>query len=249
MTKSTTISADEIARFSAQAEDWWNPDGAFRTLHQINPLRVEYVRDRVCEHFGREAQRRDSLHGLDILDTGCGGGLLSEPLARMGAKVTGLDASTETVAIARNHAEESGLIIDYRTGGVEELARGTERFDVITALEILEHVADVGAFVSALAALLKPDGVLVMSTLNRTKRSYILGVVMAEYVLGMVPAGTHDWDKFIRPSELVGLLEKRNLVTTDITGMPFNPFRREFELRKGRLGVNYLLTAKMSRQG
>ena len=237
MTRAASVAPDEIRRFSAQAEEWWNADGAFRALHRVNPLRVAYGRDQILAHTGR-----DSLRGVNLLDVGCGGGLLAEPLARLGARVTGLDASARGIEAARDHAKISGLDIDYRVGSVESLAQEKTRYDVITAMEIVEHVANVDVFLKALAVLLKPNGLLLMSTFNRTTRSYLMGILAAEYVLGWVPAGTHDWDKFLRPSELVGRLEKQRIKTTDLTGLAFNPWRGAFETNKGRLGVNYMLT-------
>ena len=238
-----SIAADEVARFSAQAADWWNMEGSFRSLHRLNPLRVGYVRDQIVAHCERDATRRDALRGLKLLDVGCGGGLLAEPLARLGATVTGLDASAETIAVAAAHAAESGLAIDYKASSVEELAEGKARYDVITALEIVEHVADRASFIAALAKLLKPDGLLLMATLNRTTRSFMLGVVAAEYVLGWVPRGTHDWNSFVRPSELARELEQEGLALRDLTGMVFNLLRGEFVLSKTDLRVNYLLSA------
>jgi 2-polyprenyl-6-hydroxyphenyl methylase/3-demethylubiquinone-9 3-methyltransferase len=242
-TRFASVASDEIDQFSRHAGDWWNPHGKFRPLHRLNPVRVEYVRDQVCAHFQRQTATASALKNLTILDAGCGGGLLAEPLARMGASVTGLDASEETIDIARKHAEQSGLTIHYKTGSVEELAEGKTRYDVITALEIAEHVADVDSFLRALAKLLKPDGVLIMSTLNRTPKSFLLGIVAAEYVLGWVPRGTHQWKKFIRPSELVERLAAVDIHAGNLTGLVFNPLRGAFELRPDDLDVNYLLTA------
>jgi 2-polyprenyl-6-hydroxyphenyl methylase/3-demethylubiquinone-9 3-methyltransferase len=279
---SSSIAEDEVAQFSRHAEDWWNPDGAFRPLHRLNPVRLAYIRDQVCAHFGREADTRHALKGLHALDVGCGGGILSEPLARLGAQVTGLDASKESIATAKRHAKAVGLNIDYRCMSIEELAeqlspasfprkresrsasarhmthtargrgpldsclRGGDAkggFDLITALEIAEHVADLESFTASLAKLLKPGGLLIMSTLNRTPKSFLLGIVAAEYILRWVPRGTHQWAKFLRPSELVRRLEESGLRTTDLTGLVFNPLRGEFELSATDLDVNYLLTA------
>ncbi|MGE3623978.1 MAG: bifunctional 2-polyprenyl-6-hydroxyphenol methylase/3-demethylubiquinol 3-O-methyltransferase UbiG [Bdellovibrionales bacterium] len=240
---SASIAAEEIDRFSRHAADWWNPDGAFRPLHRLNPVRVEYVRDAACAHFRRSPQSRQSLKGLTILDVGCGGGLLSEPMARLGGKVTGIDASEETVAAARQHARAVGLAIDYQVASVEELAAKKTRYDFITALEVVEHVADMDSFFEALAGLLKPGGLLVMSTLNRTPKSFLLGIVAAEYIFGWVPRGTHEWNKFVRPSELVKHLETAGLTATDLTGLIFNPLRNEFVLSNNDLDVNYLATA------
>ena len=204
-----SIATEEIDRFSQYAEDWWNPDGAFRPLHRLNPVRLEYVRDRACAHFGRDAGSRHSLKGLKVLDVGCGGGLLSEPMARLGGEVTGIDASKKTISVARDHAKAMYLKIDYRVSSVEEMARRKEKFDVITALEVIEHVADVRSFLGALSSLLKPGGLLIMSTLNRTPKSFLLGIVAAEYLLGWIPRGTHEWKKFIRPSELVKRVKRK----------------------------------------
>jgi 2-polyprenyl-6-hydroxyphenyl methylase/3-demethylubiquinone-9 3-methyltransferase len=240
----TSIAAEEIDRFSQHAEDWWEPEGAFRPLHRLNPVRLEYVRDRACAHFTRDATSRHSLKGLKILDVGCGGGLLAEPLARLGGAVTGIDASEKTIAVARRHAGETGLRIDYRVASAEEMARKAARYDLVTALEVVEHVENIESFVSALARLLKPGGLLLMSTLNRTPKSFLLGIVAAEYMLGWIPRGTHRWRKFLRPSELVGQLANAKLQTTDLTGLVFNPLSGAFELRKNDLAVNYMLTAK-----
>jgi 2-polyprenyl-6-hydroxyphenyl methylase/3-demethylubiquinone-9 3-methyltransferase len=239
----SSIAHDEVAQFSRHAEDWWNPDGVFRPLHRLNPVRLTYIRERACTRFRRNPDIRHSLRNLTILDVGCGGGLLTEPLARMGAEVTGLDASKESIAIARTHVKETGLAIDYRTGSVEDLACGKTRYDIITALEIVEHVADLDAFIKPIARLLKPGGLLIMSTLNRTPKSFLLGIVAAEYVLRWVPRGTHQWGKFLRPSELVRHLELSGIRTTDLTGLVFNPMRDEFELSARDLDVNYMLAA------
>src|ERR1700733_14703632 len=226
-----SIAAEEIDRFSQHAEDWWNPDGAFRPLHRLNPVRLEYVRDRACAHFERMPKSRQPLKGLKILDVGCGGGLLAEPLARLGDDVTGIDASETTITAARKHAKTMGLDIDYRIAGAEDLAAKKMRYDLITALEVIQHVADTDSFLAALARLLKPGGLLVMSTLNRTPKSFLLGIVAAEYVLGWIPRGTHEWTKVIRPSELVRQLSQNGLEAFGLTGLIFNPLRGEFELR------------------
>jgi 2-polyprenyl-6-hydroxyphenyl methylase/3-demethylubiquinone-9 3-methyltransferase len=243
---SASVAAEEIAQFSRHAADWWNPEGAFRPLHRLNPLRLEYVRDRACDHFKRPRDARQALKGLSVLDVGCGGGLLAEPLTRMGGHVTGLDASKEAIAVAREHAAEGRLDVDYRLSSVEDMARKKTRYDLVTALEIVEHVADLDSFLAALAKLLKPDGLLVMSTLNRTSKSFLLGIVAAEYILGWIPRGTHDWRKFLRPSELVAKLEVNGLRTSDLAGLVFNPLRGAFELRADDLGVNYMLAAEKS---
>jgi 2-polyprenyl-6-hydroxyphenyl methylase/3-demethylubiquinone-9 3-methyltransferase len=240
----STVADSEIAHFSRHAEEWWNPSGPLRSLHRLNPSRIAYVRDRILGHgFGQASSARQPLKGVALLDVGCGGGLLAEPLSRLGARVTGLDASPEAIAEARRHAKQTSAVVDYRVGSAEGLARGGARYDVITALEIVEHVADLDAFLAALAKLLKPGGLLILSTLNRTPKSFLLAIVAAEYVLRWVPRGTHRWDKFLRPSELVKKLETEGLTTTDLTGVVFNPLADEFILSKDNLGVNYLLTA------
>jgi 2-polyprenyl-6-hydroxyphenyl methylase / 3-demethylubiquinone-9 3-methyltransferase len=238
-----SLAKEDVARFSALAEDWWNPEGAFRILHRMNPLRVTYVKNQVCARFDRRPDSPHPLKGLKALDVGCGGGLLTEPLARLGADVTGLDASKEAVAVARRHAGEAALSITYRTGAVEDLTKGKARYDVVTAFEIIEHVACPGPFLDALTQILRPGGLLIAATLNRTPTSYLLGVLAAEYVLGWVPRGTHDWEKFVRPSELTKQLEDRKFAVYDLKGVVFDPFSGLFELKKGRLGINYLLSA------
>ena len=238
-----SIEAGEIDQFSRHAEDWWNPHGKFRPLHQLNPLRVAYVRDQLCSFLKPDENSSKCLKGVTVLDVGCGGGLLAEPLARLGAFVSGLDASAATISVAKDHAKRSHLKIDYKLSSVEDLAKTNQKFDVITALEIAEHVADLGSFLRSLKKLLKPNGLLVMSTLNRTPKSFLLGIVMAEYIVGWVPRGTHNWKKFIRPSELIAQLEDLGLSVTDLTGLIFNPLRGEFELRQNDCAVNYMLTA------
>jgi 2-polyprenyl-6-hydroxyphenyl methylase/3-demethylubiquinone-9 3-methyltransferase len=239
----SSVSIEEVSRFSRDAEDWWNPEGKFRPLHRLNPVRLRYVRDQVCTHFNHDPAWRQPFQGLDVLDVGCGGGLLTEPMTRLGARMTGLDASEEAIVVARRHAREQGLEVEYRADNVEDLARGKKRYDVVTALEIAEHVADLDSFIEALSRLLKPNGMLIMSTLNRTPKSFLLGIVAAEYILRWVPRGTHQWKKFIRPSELVNKLENNGLRSIDLTGLIFNPLTGEFEISKSDLGVNYMLTA------
>jgi 2-polyprenyl-6-hydroxyphenyl methylase/3-demethylubiquinone-9 3-methyltransferase len=239
--RSASIAPLEIEQFSHYAEDWWNEAGPLAPLHRLNPVRLSYIRDQACAHFARKGLL--PLKGLAVCDVGCGGGLVTEPLARLGAEATGLDASAAAIKIARQHAKVSGLAIEYREGSVEDMAAGKARYDLITALEIAEHVAHLDSFMRALSALLKPGGLLIMSTLNRTPRSFILGIIAAEYVLGWVPRGTHNWKKFLRPSELARRLEACGVEVTDLTGLVFNPMRGGFELRKHDLAVNYMLAA------
>jgi len=237
----STIATHEIEHFSAHAGDWWVEDGPLAPLHRLNPVRLGYIQNQACAHFKRVGHT--PFKGLSVLDVGCGGGLVTEPLARCGANVTGLDASKAAIKIARQHAKMVRLNIDYRQGGVEDLARGKERFDLIVALEIAEHVADIDSFMRDLTTLLQPGGLLIMSTLNRTPKSFLLGIIAAEYVLGWVPKGTHSWKKFLQPAELARQLEKYGAEITDMTGLVFNPISGEFQLQPRDLAVNYMLAA------
>ena len=238
----TTVDPQEIRRFAALAEDWWSPEGRFRALHALNPVRLRFIRDRAVLRLGRDGSGRTPLAGLDALDIGCGGGLLAEPLRRMGARVTGLDADAEGLAVARRHAEENGLEIDYRLGSAEELAAAGAEFDLVLAMEIVEHVADREAFLAACAALTRPGGLLVAATLNRTAKAFALAVVGAEYVLGWVPRGTHDWRKFARPSELASGLRRNGLEVDALTGLAYDPIAGAWRLSRD-LAVNYMLAA------
>lgn len=238
-----TIDSAEIARFESMAADWWDPDGKFRPLHRMNPLRIGYIRDRICARLGRDPLAPKPLSGLSILDIGCGGGLLSEPMARLGATVTGVDAGAEAIGVARAHAAESGLDIDYRCSSAEDLAASGARFDAVLALEIVEHVADVDAFCGALATLLRPGGMLAMSTLNRTRRSWAVAILGAEHLLRIIPRGTHDWRKFLKPHELAAALRRAGLEVGDIAGMVPDPRRGGWRLAPHHLAVNYILAA------
>ncbi len=239
----STIDAAEIAKFSAMADAWWDPKGAFRPLHALNPLRLAYIRDWAAKHFKESRPDLQPLHGLSLLDVGCGGGLLSEPLARMGAEVTGIDASEKNIAIARTHAAASAVALEYRATSAEALAAEGATYDVVAALEIIEHVADVPAFVEALAALVRPGGLLFLSTLNRTAKSYLMAILGAEYVLRILPRGTHDWKKFLRPSEVEAALRATGLTLLEQQGMVLDPFARKWKLHAHDLDVNYLLVA------
>ena len=214
-----------------------------RPLHRLNPVRLSYIREKLLQHGLAKASSRQAFKGLSILDVGCGAGLLAEPMARLGADVTGLDASKEAIAEAKRHAKVSGLDIDYRNGTAEDLAEGKTRYDVVTALEIVEHVADLDTFIAALAKLVKPGGVLILSTVNRTPESFLLGIVAAEHILRWVPRGTHNWRQFVRPSELVQRLEKEKMETADLTGIVFHPLKNDFALDTRRLGINYMVMA------
>jgi 2-polyprenyl-6-hydroxyphenyl methylase/3-demethylubiquinone-9 3-methyltransferase len=242
MTGPTTVDPTEVARFSALAAEWWNPTGKFRPLHRFNPVRIQYIRDRVTAHFGRPADSVEPLKGLTLLDIGCGGGLLSEPMTRLGASVTGVDASEKNIKTAATHAAETGLGIDYRATTAEDLAATGARFDIILNMEVVEHVANVPLFLSACCQMLKPGGLMVVATLNRTAKAFALAIVGAEYVLGWLPRGTHDWRKFLRPSEIAAELERHGLTIGQIDGVTFNPLRDDWRLSRDT-AVNYLLTA------
>ena len=239
--KQSSVDNDEIARFSAMADRWWDPRGDFAPLHRLNPTRLGYIRDRTTRHFNLPERSLSPFEGLDLLDVGCGGGLISEPMARLGARVTGLDAGERNIEVARLHAKRSCLAIDYRCGTAEELAETATRFDIVLALEIIEHVADTSLFMNSLARLLKPDGLLVLSTLNRTWKSYAFAIIGAEYVLRWLPRGTHDWQRFLRPSEVSGLGRNAGLATNDVTGLTYAPFDGSWSLTRD-CDVNYMMT-------
>ena len=237
----STVDPAEIERFSRIAEEWWDPTGKFAPLHRLGPVRIGYIRDRAAAHWGREALSGQPLKGLSVLDIGCGGGLLSEPMARLGATVTGVDASARNIAVAGLHAGKQALEIDYRQGTAEALAKGDARFDIVLALEIVEHVADVDLFLKSSARLVKPGGLLFLSTLNRTAKAWALAIAGAEYILGWLPRGTHDWKKFLKPSEVVRGLEAGGITTKEIVGVVYSPLGRTWSLNKADLDVNYML--------
>jgi 2-polyprenyl-6-hydroxyphenyl methylase / 3-demethylubiquinone-9 3-methyltransferase len=240
--RAPSVDPQEVAQFSALAAEWWNPDGQFRPLHRLNPVRLAYIRDTLIAHFHRKAAGTRPLAGLRVLDIGCGGGLIAEPLARLGAAVTGVDASEENVGVARAHAAEMGLAIDYRAAAAEDLAKGGEPFDVVLCLEIVEHVADLDGFLAAAARLVRPGGVLIAATLNRTPQSYLFAIVGAEYVLRWLPRGTHNWEKFVRPSELAARLRQGGLAVRDLSGVVYSPLSGAWRIGRD-LGVNYICCA------
>ncbi|MBS9478275.1 bifunctional 2-polyprenyl-6-hydroxyphenol methylase/3-demethylubiquinol 3-O-methyltransferase UbiG [Ancylobacter radicis] len=239
----TTVDPREVERFAALAAEWWNPRGKMRVLHKFNPVRLSYLREHLTTHFGRDPRAIRPLDGLRLLDIGCGGGLLSEPLARMGAQVVGIDPAEKNVRVAALHAEESGVPVDYRATTAEALADAGERFDVVMAMEVVEHVADVGLFLARASEMVKPGGLMVAATLNRTKRSFALAIVGAEYVLGWLPRGTHDWNKFVTPDELEAALAAGGLSVIDRQGVVFNPLADEWR-RSSDLSINYMLLAE-----
>ncbi len=238
----TTAAQDEVERFAAQADDWWDETGIFGQLHKINPARITFIRDHLCAHFGRDPMAIDSLKGLTIVDIGCGGGLLTEPMARLGAEVTGLDAAAEGIVAAAAHAREMGLSIDYQTALPEDLAATGRTFDVVLNMEVVEHVADPAAFFAAAGALVRPGGAMVVATLNRTIKSLALAKIGAEYLLRWVPPGTHDWRKFVKPSELARHLRREGFSVVDLKGLVYHPAADEWSLGDD-VDVNYLMVA------
>jgi 2-polyprenyl-6-hydroxyphenyl methylase/3-demethylubiquinone-9 3-methyltransferase len=237
-----TIDPAEVARFERIAQTWWDPKGPMRILHKFNPVRLAYIRDEACRRFERDPRSAQSLAGLRILDVGCGGGVLSEPLARLGASVTGLDPAPTNIEVARRHAERAGIAVDYRGETVEAVVARGETFDIVLAMEVVEHVADVQAFINACARAVKPGGFLAMATLNRTLRSFALAIVGAEYVLGWLPKGTHQWEKFVTPEELTLAIESAGFSVVDQQGVVYNPLRDQWSLARD-VGVNYMVLA------
>ena len=239
----SSIDDAEVAKFQAMAAEWWDPAGKFRPLHMLNPVRLDYIAAQIAAEFGRDRRSLRPFEGLRLLDIGCGGGLVAEPMARLGAGVTGADAAEGNIAVARIHAAQSGLDIDYRATTAEALLAGGERFDVVLALEIVEHVADPADFIATCARLLRPGGLLVASTLNRTPQSFAAAILGAEWVMRWLPRGTHDWRRFIRPDELAAMLQAAGLGVVDSAGMVFSPLAWGWSLSARDLSVNYLMTA------
>lgn len=241
--KVNTVDQSEIAHFAKDSSHWWDPEGPFKPLHWMTPARMEYIRERIIGHFGYTDERRP-FSGLRVLDIGCGGGLACEPVARLGGHVTGIDADENAISVAQNHAKQSGLEINYIHGAAEHLVDDNQTYDVVLALEVIEHVAYPEKFISLCSNLVRPGGLLIVSTLNRTWKSYGLGIVAAEYVLGWAPRGTHDWKKFIKPSELARMVRNSQMQVTDICGVIYRPLQREFMLAKDDVDINYFLTAQ-----
>lgn len=232
----------EIARFNALARDWWDPNGPMKPLHRLNPSRLGFMRGEALAHFGREARAMRPFEGLSLLDIGCGAGLVSEPMARMGFDVCGIDPAEENVAIAQEHASKGGLTIRYRATTIEHVPEG-ERFDVVTLLEVVEHVPDVGAIVAEAARRLKPGGLFIGSTINRTLKAYGLAIIGAEYILRWLPQGTHDWDKFVTPDEFENHIQRAGLEPIGRRGLVFNPLAAAWSLSSDT-DVNYFVTAR-----
>lgn len=239
-TQKTTVDPEEIIHFGKDSRHWWDENGPFAPLHRLNPARMGYLRDVIAHHYDRQTASLKPLQELSILDIGCGGGLVCEPLARMGAAVTGIDADRNAIDVATQHATASKLAIDYRVTSTDVL-KG--QYDVVLALEIVEHVASVDKFVDDCVGLCKPGGLLIFSTLNRTPKSFALGIVAAEYILRWVPAGTHNWRKFVRPAELAAALRQAGVLPQEIRGLRLNPLRQEFEIVENDVDVNYFMVA------
>jgi 2-polyprenyl-6-hydroxyphenyl methylase/3-demethylubiquinone-9 3-methyltransferase len=242
----SSIDQAEVERFSRHAADWWDARGPMAALHKFNPVRLGYIRDKAAERFGRDTKKLDCLKGLRMLDIGCGGGILSEPLARLGAQMVGADPSKENIAVASAHAQDSGVAVDYRATTAEDLAAAKERFDVVLAMEVVEHVVDVNAFVATCASMVKPGGLMIAATLNRTLKSFVLAIVGAEYVLRWLPRGTHQWDKFVTPNELELAFERGGLRVTAERGVIYNPFADRWQLSSD-MDVNYMLVAERTK--
>lgn len=237
---SPSIDPEEIEKFSAMADEWWDPDGKFKPLHKINPLRLNYIRDTLTRHFGLDADADQPLKGLRLLDIGCGGGLLSEPLARLGAEVVGVDAAIRNVKTAKAHAEKTGVKVDFRHGTIELLAESGEKpFDTVLNMEVVEHVSDPAQFLKTSASVVKPGGLMLVSTINRTSKAFVMAIFGAEYVLGWLPKGTHQFDKLVKPEEIEAALAPEGYEVGEPVGVSFNPLSDEWRL-SGDTSVNYM---------
>jgi 2-polyprenyl-6-hydroxyphenyl methylase/3-demethylubiquinone-9 3-methyltransferase len=238
-----TVDEAEVARFSKLASEWWDPRGKMGMLHRFNPVRLAFIKDAACRQFGRDLKQLDALAGLRLLDIGCGAGLVTEPLARLGAVVVGADPSAANIEAAKLHARQAGLAIDYRATAVEALADAGERFDIVLALEVVEHVADLRLFLQRCAEMVKPAGLMIVATINRTLKSFALAIVGAEYLLRWLPRGTHQWEKFITPNELLAALEQHGLTVIDETGVIYNLLSDRWQMSTD-MDVNYMMAAE-----
>ena len=236
----TTVDPSEVAKFEAMAAEWWDPKGKFKPLHLMNPCRLDYITRQIAGEFGRDLGAERPFEGLRLLDIGCGGGLLSEPMARLGATVVGADAAAGNIPVAQVHAQQSGLTIDYRNVTAEALADAGEQFDVVLNMEVVEHVADPQAYLTACQQLLKPGGLMICSTINRNPKSFAMAIVGAEYIMRWLPKGTHEWHKFITPDELVSLIQTAGLDAVDRKGFVFNPVSWQWKISDRDLSVNYV---------
>ncbi|MFZ5750608.1 MAG: bifunctional 2-polyprenyl-6-hydroxyphenol methylase/3-demethylubiquinol 3-O-methyltransferase UbiG [Pseudomonadota bacterium] len=242
--ETNTVDDAEVAKFEAMAAEWWDPNGKFKPLHMLNPCRLDYITRQIAAEFGRDRAAPSPFSGLRLLDIGCGGGLVAEPMARLGAEVVGADAAAGNIPVARIHAEQQGLAIDYRQGTAEALAASGERFDIVLALEIVEHVADPQGFMTTCRDLLRPGGLIIASTLNRTARSFAMAIIGAEWVMRWLPKGTHEWSRFVTPDEMDGLMRAAGLDPVDRKGMVFNPITWRWSLSDRDLAVNYIAAAR-----
>jgi 2-polyprenyl-6-hydroxyphenyl methylase/3-demethylubiquinone-9 3-methyltransferase len=242
MVARSTVDTDEVARFSALADEWWDAKGPLAPLHRLNPIRLSWIKDQVSTAFGRDPKDPAAYSGLRFLDVGCGGGIVAEPFCRLGANLVAIDPSETNIEAARRHAAEGGLVIDYRATTAEDLA-GSETFDVVTALEVVEHVTDVPTFIAACASMVKPDGLMIAATINRTPKAFALAIVGAEYVLRWLPRGTHSYDKLVRPGELEAAFEAAGLSVSSETGIMYIPLADYWRLTAD-MDVNYMMAAK-----
>lgn len=237
---STTINKDEIEKFSRIADEWWDPNGKFKPLHQINPVRLKFIKHKICQHFGYDSEAVQPFKKLDILDIGCGGGLVALPVARMGANVTAIDASEKNIKTAHNYAERQKVKINFQCKSAEELVKSKKKFDVVLNLEVIEHVDNVELYLQSCAELVKPGGIMILSTINRTMKAYMLAIIGAEYVLGWLPKGTHEFEKFLQPAEIDKMAAQNALTTREMKGLEFDLFGNKWQLTNN-LDVNYMM--------
>jgi 2-polyprenyl-6-hydroxyphenyl methylase/3-demethylubiquinone-9 3-methyltransferase len=247
-TATNSVDMAEVAKFEAMAAEWWNPNGKFKPLHMLNPCRLDYITAQIAAEFGRDLAGQRPFDGLRLLDIGCGGGLLAEPMARLGATVVGADAAPRNIPVARIHAEQSGLEIDYRHTTAEDLSAAGEQFDVVLNMEVVEHVADPQGYLTACQTLLRPGGLMICSTINRNPKSFAMAIVGAEHIMRWLPKGTHEWRKFITPDELYGMLRTAGLDPVDRKGFVFNPVTWSWRISDRDLSVNYVTASVKPRE-